>query len=86
MISQPHITDEQTEAQGVGTLNNLQKVSEFILSQELDRDSSSSGEKDRLWGQAAWIYALALPLLNVWPLASHCISLCLSFPDLESGK
>lgn len=43
----------------MGTRNNLQKVGEFILSQELDRDSSSSGEKDRLWGQAATIKCVA---------------------------
>lgn len=63
----------------MGTRNHLQKVSEF----KLDRDSSSSGKKDRLWSQAAWIQAQALPLLNVWLLTSHYISPCLSFPDLE---
>lgn len=31
MISQPHLTDEDTEVQGAGALSNLQKVSELPL-------------------------------------------------------
>lgn len=63
--SQPHLTDEETEAWGAGALSDSQKLRGFALSGEFARGSSSSGKKLRRWSQAAQAQALALPLLTV---------------------
>lgn len=63
MISQPHLTDEEPEAQGMGTRNNLQKASEFILSQELERERVQVVVKRRGSG---------VGLLGFKPWRCHC--------------